>query len=687
MRFFRSFAVAIALVAGVSAQADEGWTDLDLSSARLIAAQTAAPADGSLQVGIDIRLNDGWKTYWRSPGDAGYPVTIDWSGSDNAEPTQMQWPAPHRFSLFDFDTFGYGERVVFPVNVHIPNPAQPVYLSAVVDYLLCKEICVPQVAKISLTLDPGTPTAGPDAQLIDLYQSQVPGDGSQSGLSLDDVTLTDTGNGIAVRATSVFPLTAPDVILEGPEDILFSRPSIDLQRNRLGFTAKLRAETFEGTPADLAGKDLTLTVVDGTRGLEARLDTAALAQVTASITVSAFLGFVGIAFVGGMVLNLMPCVLPVLSIKLLSVVSHGGHSPARVRLSFLASALGILASFWVLALGAVALRSVGVAVGWGIQFQNPYFLVFMAIVVTVFAYNLLGMFEIPLPQWISGAAQTGSSDTLKGHFLTGVFATLLATPCSAPFVGTAIGFALSSGVFEILTIFTALGGGLAAPFLLVAVFPRLATSMPKPGKWMLTMKKLLGLALAATTMWLLFVIAGVSGQTLAIVVSVGLVVMGAALWIGRSVDGRGGAIGATLALVALALMLSPSVITAPQAGVSSVATAEFGVFSVTERDRLVSTGEVVFVDVTADWCITCQVNKRVALSDGDVRAALEAEGVAPLQADWTQRDDSILSYLTSHGRYGIPFNVVYGPGAPDGIVLPELLTRGAVLNALREAQG
>ncbi len=687
MRFFRSFAVATALVAGVSAQANEGWTDLDLSSARLIAAQTSAPADGPLQVGIDIRLNDGWKTYWRSPGDAGYPVTVDWSGSENAEPTQMQWPAPHRFSLFDLDTFGYGERVVFPVNVRVADPTQPVHLHAEVDYLLCKEICVPQVTTISLTLDPGTPTAGPNAQLIDLYQSQVPGDGSQSGLSLDNVTLTDARGGIAVRATSVFPLTFPDVIVEGPEDILFSRPTISLQEDGLGFTATLQAETLEGTPVDLADKNLTLTIVDGTRGLEAQLDTSALAQAADGISVSAFLGFVGIAFVGGMILNLMPCVLPVLSIKLLSVVSHGGRNPARVRLSFLASTMGILASFWVLALGAVALRSVGVAVGWGIQFQNPYFLVFMAIVVTVFAYNLLGLFEIPLPQWMSGAAQIGNSDTLNGHFLTGVFATLLATPCSAPFVGTAIGFALSSGTFEILAIFTALGVGLAAPFLLVAVFPRLATSIPKPGKWMLTMKKALGLALAATTVWLLFVIAGVSGQTLAIVVSVGLLAMGAALWTGRQAQGRGGAIGATLAIVALALMFSPSVITTPLAGAAPVTTADFGVFTETERDRLISEGEVVFVDVTADWCITCQVNKRVALSDGDVRAALEAEGVVPLQADWTQRDDSILSYLTSHGRYGIPFNVVYGPGAPDGVVLPELLTRGAVLDALREAQG
>ena len=244
MRFFRSFAVAIALVSGLSVQADEGWTDLDLSSARLIAAQTAAPTDGQLQIGVDIRLNDGWKTYWRSPGDAGYPVTVDWSGSDNAEPAEMQWPAPHRFSLFDLDTFGYGERVVFPISVYVPDPTQPVYLNAVVDYLLCKEVCVPQVAEVSLELAPGTPSAGPDAQLIDLYQSQVPGDGLEAGLSLDQVSLNASGTGLTIMVSSIFPLSAPDVILEGPEDILFPRPVIELREDGLGFTATLDAETF-----------------------------------------------------------------------------------------------------------------------------------------------------------------------------------------------------------------------------------------------------------------------------------------------------------------------------------------------------------------------------------------------------------------------------------------------------------
>ncbi len=685
---FRLLALAVTILTWSLSQpstAEQGWTELDLSGARIIATHTAVPEGGRLQIGIDIALDDGWKTYWRSPGDAGYPVTVDWSGSQNAEIGEMQWPAPHRFSLFDLDTFGYGERVVFPFELTVSDPAQPVELNAVVDYLLCQEVCIPQVAEVSLTLTPGIAEASPEAQLIDLFRSQVPGDGSGAGLTLDSANVADGGLTVHVEVTSIFPFAAPDVIVEGPEDIFFGRPGIILSDDALRMTASVPAETFDGTPVQLAAEDLTVTIVDGTRGLEAAVNAAAPAG--ASVSGTAFLGLLGIAFVGGLILNLMPCVLPVLSIKLLSVVSHGGKSPTQVRFSFLASAFGILASFWVLALGAIALGALGVAVGWGIQFQNPYFLVFMAVVVTVFAYNLFGMFEIPLPQWMSGAATIGDSESLRGHFLTGVFATLLATPCSAPFVGTAVGFALSSGAPEILAIFTALGLGLAGPFLLVSAFPKMATSMPKPGKWMLQMKKLLGLALAATAIWLLFVIGGVSGAALAYVIAAGLLCIGAVLWSGRSGAGRSAFVGTATAALAVLLMASPAVFSAEGGSASEAGSATFAEFSIAERDRRVTAGEVVFVDVTADWCITCQVNKRLALSHGDVRAALEADGVVPLQADWTQRDDAILSYLTSHGRYGIPFNAVYGPGAPEGILLPELLTPGAVLEALREARG
>eukprot|EP00752_Nemacystus_decipiens_P018914 g16970.t1 len=663
--------------------AQEGWTELDLSSARIVAAQTTVPQDGPLQVGVDIVLDEDWKTYWRSPGDAGYPVTVDWSGSRNAEIGNMQWPAPHRFSLFDLDTFGYGERVVFPFEVAVSDPALPVELNAVVDYLLCQEICVPQVAELSLTLNPGPAQASTEAQLIDLYQSQVPGDGSGAGLMLDAAFVAESRAEVRVAVASIFPFETPDVIVEGPEDFLFGRPSIALSDDGLWLTAVVPAETLDGTPARLSAADLTVTVVDGARGLEGRVRDAAL--TAAVVPDAAFLSLLGIAFLGGLILNLMPCVLPVLSIKLLSVVSQGGQSPARVRLSFLASAFGILASFWVLALGAIALGALGVAVGWGIQFQNPYFLVFMAVVVAVFAYNLFGMFEIPLPQWMSGAATIGDSESLRGHFLTGVFATLLATPCSAPFVGTAVGFALSSGAPEILAIFTALGLGLAAPFLLVSAFPNMATSMPKPGKWMLQLKKLLSLALAATVVWLLFVIAGVGGAVLAYVIAAGLLSIGAVLWSGRSGAGRSAFVGMATATLAFLLMASPAVFSAGGASEPEAGSTTFAEFTIAERDRRVAAGEVVFVDVTADWCITCQVNKRLALSDGGVRAAIEVDGVIPLRADWTQRDDTILSYLTSHGRYGIPFNAVYGPGAPEGIVLPEILTPGAVLDALREA--
>lgn len=681
-----AFMAALLHTAPQASSAEEGWTELDLSKTRIVAAQTALPADGAIRIGVDIALDDGWKTYWRSPGDAGYPVTVDWSGSRNAEVGEMQWPAPYRFSLFDLDTFGYGERVVFPFDVTVPDPSLPTHLNATVDYLLCKEVCIPQVAQVSLTLEPGVSVASTEAQLIDLYSSQVPGDGARAGLDLRTAAIEPGGSRVSVEVASIFPFTSPDVIIEGPEDVIFGRPEIALREDGLVLTASVAAETFEGGSARLSAEDITITVVDGARGLETAINGNPAASRT-PVPTTAFLGLLGIAFVGGLILNLMPCVLPVLSIKLLSVVSHGGQSTTRVRLSFLASAFGIIASFWVLAFGAIALGALGVAVGWGIQFQNPYFLVLMASVVMIFAYNLFGMFEIPLPRWMSVAAQIGDSDSLRGHFLTGVFATLLATPCSAPFVGTAVGFALSSGAPEILSIFTALGLGLAAPFLLVTIFPKMATSMPKPGKWMLQLKKLLGLALAATVVWLLFVIAGVSGKVLALVVATGLLGIGVVLWVGRGDANRSAFVGTATAALSLALMASPAIFSAGGGLASQAATANFANFSVAERDRLVAAGDVVFVDVTADWCITCQVNKRLALSDGNVRAALEAEGITPLRADWTQRDDAILSYLTSQGRYGIPFNAVYGPGAPEGIVLPELLTPGAVLNALQEARG
>jgi len=389
-------------------------------------------------------------------------------------------------------------------------------------------------------------------------------------------------------------------------------------------------------------------------------------------------------------------VLPVLSLKLLSIVKLGGveaRTPRRQRLGLLATAAGIVASFLVLAGGAVALKAAGASVGWGIQFQEPVFLAAMAVVVTLFGANMLGLFEVVLPGRAMDAAARASGagrpekHGLAGPFLTGAFATLLATPCSAPFVGTALGFALSRGPVEIGAIFAALGLGMALPYLLIAAVPRLARLLPRPGRWMIWVKALLGVALFGTAAWLLSVLAVQVPPTAAVVIAGALAAMAVVLWLRR----RGGiairrvhTVAATvlaLAAVLLPLRFDRSDATTVQAA-SAIPWIRFDRAAI---PGLVGEGKVVFVDVTADWCITCQANKKLVIDRDPVAARLKQDGVVAMKADWTKPDAKIADFLGRHGRYGIPFNIVYGPGAPTGIVLPELLTEQAVTGALDQA--
>ena len=312
----------------------------------------------------------------------------------------------------------------------------------------------------------------------------------------------------------------------------------------------------------------------------------------------------------------------------------------------------------------------------------------MIVIVSLFACNLLGLFEIPLPAALGDAAlKAGDGQGLAGHFGTGVFATLLATPCSAPFLGTAVGFALSRGPFEIFAVFLALGLGLALPYLAVAAVPRLATMLPRPGPWIITLKRILSLALIATAVWLLSVLVVQSGLAATALIGALMVGMGLMLWRRRGLAGRARVAGSVVAaLLAVAAFLAPLPFDRAQSGPSGQAVAmDWAVFDWSEIDALVADGRVVFVDVTADWCLTCQANKRLVLQRGAVAERLGADDVVPMQADWTLPDDAIARFLASYGRYGIPFYVVYGPAAPDGLVLPELLTTDIVLEAVEQA--
>ncbi len=694
-----------------SARAAAGpWVEKDQLRLRLISAgDTAAPdATGRLQLGLEFQMQPGWKIYWRSPGDAGFPPSLDWTGSENLTAAELAWPAPHRFSLFGLETFGYGGEVVLPIAAQIPQAGDAVALTAQVELLTCEEICIPYNETLTLNLPGGSGGLSPEAALIEQYLALVPGDGAAVGLTLESAVLTGDLETpyLEVQVASAGPLVAPDVLVEGPPSFSFGKPEVVL--NEDGRSALLRLASARGPLGGVVeGKQLTLTLLDGDRAMEqvvvARYAAGAapeavmpqgLGPAAAPPEETSFAGLLKIlalALLGGLILNLMPCVLPVLSIKLLSVVKQGGRDRAEVRLSFLASAAGILCSFLVLAALAVGLKSAGLAVGWGIQFQQPVFLAVMALLVTLFACNLFGFFEISLPGWLGSLATSGPHHGVAGHFVTGAFATLLATPCSAPFLGTAIGFALARGAGEIFLIFAVLGLGLALPYLAIAALPRLATAMPRPGAWMVWLRRVLGLALAGTALWLLSVLA--AQVSLVVVLGVGLLLagLGVVLWLrmrwGEPLLGTSRlATPALASLLALGSVLLP-LAAGSSAGPISRAADAWPALDRAEIARHVAAGSVVFVDVTADWCITCQVNKKFVLDQDSVSGRLLSPGVVLMRGDWTRPSDEISDYLAGFGRYGIPFNAVYGPGTPEGLPLPELLSVEAVLEALAQAAG
>ena len=688
---FAAFELVNARIAEAAASA---WLDHEQARLRLLAASDTAGEDGTLRLGLHVELQPGWKIYWRSPGDAGFPPSLDWSQSENLASTQLRWPAPHRFTLFGLQTFGYADEVVLPIDATLERPGEAATLRAEIRYLICEEICIPYDGKLSLDLPAGPQTPSRDAFLIEQYRSQVPGDGSRVGLELVQANLVARAAEpeLQLVARSTIPFDAPDVLVEGPPGFLFGVPTVQLDDDKT--EARFRVATSRNSLAEgeLEGKQLTLTVIDGKRGLESvltgQLGEALFADLAPAIAPQSLLVILGLAVIGGLILNLMPCVLPVLSIKLLSVVGQGGRDRRDVRLGFLASAAGILFSFLVLAGAAIALKATGMSVGWGVQFQQPLFLAAMAVIVTLFACNLFGLFEITLPGWLGAAAVAGSgghhgSHSLPGHFLTGAFATLLATPCSAPFLGTAVGFALAGAAGDILLVFVALGIGLALPYLLVAAAPGLASRLPKPGHWMITLRRILGLALVATAVWLLSVLAVQVGIATAIAMAVILVAAGVFLALGRVAGRR---LFAGLAgLAAAAVVAIPAFFGAPAS--TGAATDDWLPLDEARIASLVAEGRVVFVDVTADWCITCQVNKQVVIDQGRVAEALSNGEVTPMRGDWTLPDPAISDYLASFGRYGIPFNAVYGPGLPHGEVLPEILTTDRVMDALERAAG
>jgi suppressor for copper-sensitivity B len=398
-----------------------------------------------------------------------------------------------------------------------------------------------------------------------------------------------------------------------------------------------------------------------------------------------------LALVGGLILNVMPCVLPILSLKIFGLVRSAGHGRAEVVRGALATSAGILVSFLALALAAVAARAAGAAVGWGVQFQRPGFVAFLAVVVVLFCLNLWGLFEIPLPQRLARIGGAGPREGMAGHFFSGLFATLMATPCSAPFLGTAIGFALAQRAPVVLAVFAALGVGMAFPYLLVAAAPGVARSLPRPGEWMETVRGIMGFLLAGSAVWLFYVLSlQVSSAQLA-AIQLGLLGIALFTWMQRRV-GAGRALRSVAAagvIAAVAVTLVAAASSPGRAAAQQTAAAgliPWVVFDRAKAESLAAAGQLVFVDVTAAWCFTCKANERLVLDTPEVARAFAESGVVPMKADWTNKNDEIAAFLAEHGRYGIPFYLLYRPGK-EPHVFSELPSKDGLVATVRQAAG
>ena len=673
--------------------------------AELVSERTALVPGQTATVALRLKIRDRWHTYWQNPGDSGLPTTLDWKLPGGITAGPIQWPAPKPLPAGPLVNYGYDGEVFHLVDLAVPATlpvGSPVTLAARADWLVCEDTCIPEGAELALTL----PVA---ASATEHPRWGAPVAATRAALPrpLAGWTVTATGDGPKVRLALAPPAGAVD-----PGAIRFfpfaegqiepSAPQV-LARDGAGFALTLPVahqlapgftrvagvltaqNGLSGRIAATIDVPLAGAVVAGPKPLEApapKFDVGA-AGATSSLSLVAALA---LAFGGGLLLNLMPCVFPVLSIKAMGFVRHHDAKSTMHREAIAYSA-GVVLSFVLLALSLVALRAAGEQLGWGFQLQSPAVVTALAILFFALALNLSGLFEFGMfaPRSVAGwSAQNRTLDAFAG----GVLAVVVASPCTAPFMGAALGYAITQPVGVTILVFVALGLGMALPFAALAWFPGWRRRLPKPGPWMERVKQVLAFPLYATVAWLAWVLGAQVDNDAVLRLALGLVLVAFAAWAWRVFRGgaaRGFAAAAVAGLAGAAVLVTPlltgAVGAADARAARAVADEGWQAFSPGRVAALAASGRPVFVDFTAAWCVTCQVNKRLVLNDPDVIAAFERSNVARVRADWTRRDPEITQALAALGRNGVPVYVLYRPGQSP-LLLPEVLQAGMIRDAL-----
>ncbi len=651
-----------------------------------------------VSVGIRLQMAEGWHTYWKNPADSGLPTRMAWRLPEGFRAGPLQWPFPRRIAAPPLMSYGYEGEVLLPVEITPPptlSPGDEVRLTGRVDWLECQEACIPGRAELELVLPVRAEAPKPAVATVALFRETrrllpVLARGWDLKAAAAPAVLALSFRTPQAPAGAYFFSDRP-LVVEYPSPQTLRRVSgghrLDIRRaaNGPALSHLTGVLLVEGGAAPLAVE------VDVPVSPLAALPPAGIAASPAGRGLALALG---LAFLGGLALNLMPCVLPVLSLKVMGFIQQAGREAQGTWRHGLAFTAGVLLSFWLLAGVLLALRAGGESLGWGFQLQSPTFVAFLAALFFVLGLNLFGVFPLGESLIVAGNLNRGRTG-LVSSFGSGALATVVATPCTAPFMGSALGFGLSQPGVVSLLVFTALALGMAAPYLLLSLNPRLLRLVPRPGAWMEGFQQLLGFFLMATVvalLWLLGQEAGVEGMSRALF---GLLALGLAAWLyGRAPASGLGRRARHLAPAAAALLLAAGLILGlrPSRGGGGQRGGGSGLaweaYSPETLATLRAQGQPVFIDFTAAWCLTCQVNERVALSSTEVQDRFLREGVVPLRADWTRSDRDITAALASYGRQSVPLYVLYArdPGRPPR-VLPEVITPGIVLAALDASLG
>lgn len=653
--------------------------------ASLVAADASVKPGQPLTVALRLVHDAHWHTYWLNPG-TGLATSLRWNLPAGWTAGEIQWPAPLALKDKAGNTIGngYEGELFLPITLTPPanvTAGSSVELKASADWLMCAEICVPGSADVALTLPVSTGTPNPDATYGLKIRTTV------AGLPRADtawkVTASRDAKNITLTITPTANSTAAPANLHVFSDdglVAFDLPQTVKPNGQGGFTlvAPISPDGPKDAKTFLGVLTTSTSWVPGAtlRGL--RVDTTFVAAAPPSTPIAQLLGTLVLAFLGGLVLNLMPCVFPVLGIKILGFVNQSGQDKKKVVLHGLVFALGVLLSFWSLAAVLAILRAGGQELGWGFQLQEPGFVFILAAVMLVFAMNMSGVFEFGLSATAVGADLQMKSG-FAGSFFTGVLATAVATPCSAPFLAPALGAALAVPTGESFVIFTAIAVGLSAPYLLLSLFPEAVKILPRPGAWMETFKQFMAFPLYGTVGALVWVLAGQLGDD-SLMAILGLVTIALGIW----VYGRWTAPGASAGRVRfgygglLVLLLVGAWLGWPAQ--SKVVWEPWSPEAVT---KLRAEKRTIYVDFTARWCATCQTNKKLVFGSADVLKVFADKKIATLRADWTNKDPRITAELAAYNRSAVPFNVIWLPGNDAPVILPELLTPGSVLDVVK----